>query len=102
MFTGPRSANYATHYAAGLTALASINLSIIKKIINYVAGEGESVGQLTSGDLVETNKPSQMNDILKLRKLHSYDVTADIPVGMKSCRSQLLGPHLGKKHLMNC
>lgn len=79
--------NFVTLRATGPTVLFSLKTLIIEHVINYPAGEVEHVRKLGSGDLhIKVNNPSQVNDLLKLRKFHCFDVTASIPVGTSSSR----------------
>lgn len=83
----PENASFVTLRASGSVSLASLNPFLIKKVIDGCAGPVDQVKKLASGDLlVKTSHTSQVKDLLKLRKFHCYDVTAQIPVSMNSCK----------------
>ena len=82
------NARFVTLHALGSTPLAKLNPFLVKRVIDYnVGGSVDAVRKLASGDLlVNVNTPSQVRDLLRLKKFHDLDVEASIPVSMNSCK----------------
>ena len=61
----PDNATFVTIHALGDTPLSKVSPFIIKKVIDYHAGEVDSVRKLNSGDLlVKTISPSQIKKLM--------------------------------------
>lgn len=71
----PKNAEFVLFHATGEATLALLNPFMINKVIDGQAGAVESVRKLASGDLlVKIRSVNQVRDLLKLKKLHCYDV----------------------------
>ena len=73
--------------SADSTSLKGVNPFIIQKAIDGFVGKVEFAKKIASGDiLVRVNDASQAKLILKMTKLHCYNVKVSVHAGLNTCK----------------
>lgn len=84
---GPENARMFLIDGVGSTSLQGVNPFIIQKAIDGFVGKVEFAKKLAAGNLlVKVCSTSQAKTILKMTKLHCYDVTVSVHPGLNTCK----------------
>ena len=83
----PENARMFVIDSADSTSLKGVNPFIIQKAIDGFVGKVEFAKKIASGSiLVRVNSASQARNILKMTKLHSFDVKVSVHAGLNTCK----------------